>query len=141
MNKQAICAERVRHVPKQFSWVDQRLVRYGYTQRVSPSALALYLFLVVVGDGEGLSFYSDRAIVERLAFSQEAIVTARRELVAAGLIAYRQPLYQVLSLEDFPQRQESRRRAPQSTSSTATPSTSRLHSIAEVFAILGQERK
>lgn len=140
VTKQAICIERVRRVPKQFSWIDQRLVRHGYTRRVSPTSLALYLFLIVVGDSEGLSFYGDSSIAEHLAFPLQSVVTAREELLAAKLIAYRAPLYQVLSLEDFKQRAESRpvphTRFPQSTSISSRP-----HSIADVLAILIQEKK
>ena len=53
------CPERLRHVPRQFSWIDQRLVRNRLIQGPSPRALALYLFLCTVADAEGLSYYSD----------------------------------------------------------------------------------
>ena len=97
--KRVLRPERLRQVPRQFSWIDQRLVRDGYLSRCSAEGLALYLFLVTVGDAQGLSYYGEKAIERSLALNIESIVLARAELVHAGLIAYERPLYQVLSLE------------------------------------------
>ena len=33
IKKRVLCPERLRKVPAQFSWVDQRLVRQRYLQR------------------------------------------------------------------------------------------------------------
>ena len=53
--KRVLCPERLRQIPAQFSWVDHRLVREHYLERCDPPAMALYLFLVTVGDEQGLS--------------------------------------------------------------------------------------
>lgn len=98
--KRILCRERVRRVPRAFSWVDHRLVRNGHISRCSHEALALYLFLVTVSDAEGLSYYSDAAICRLLNMESAMLASARRELRKIGLIAYRHPLYQVLSLDD-----------------------------------------
>jgi len=86
-------------VPRQFSWIDQRLVRDGHTARCSAEALALYLFLVTVADAQGLSYYGEKALENHLSFRRETLTRARNDLVAAGLIAYERPVYQVLSLD------------------------------------------
>ena len=99
VSKRLVDAARRRRVPRQFSWIDQRLVRDGHIGRCSHGALALYLFLVTVCDAEGLSYYAERSLCERLNMSAEALWKARHELVKAGLIAYEHPLYQVLALE------------------------------------------
>lgn len=96
--KRVLCRERLRHVPEQFSWIDQRLVRDRYICRVSHRALALYLFLVTVADAQGLSYYGDQALSQLLSLDPASLIRARQELVAASLIAYQRPLYQVLSL-------------------------------------------
>ena len=96
--KRILCPERLRHVPRRFSWIDQRLVRDGYCARCGPHALALYLLLLTVADAEGLSYYSDRTAAGLLAMSQAELHEARRRLVQTGLIAYEAPLYQVLNL-------------------------------------------
>ncbi|OQW95437.1 MAG: hypothetical protein BWK77_07435 [Verrucomicrobia bacterium A1] len=97
--KRLLDADRRRRVPRQFSWVDQRLVRDGYFGRCTHGALALYLFLVTVCDAEGLSYYAERSLCERLKVSAAALRDARNELCCAGLVAYEHPLYQVLDLD------------------------------------------
>jgi len=96
--KRILCPERLRRVPQAFSWVDHRLVRDRHISRCSHEALALYLFLVTVADAEGLSYYSDSSVGQLLDMNESMLASARRDLCRAGLIAYRNPLYQVLSL-------------------------------------------
>ena len=86
-------------MPPQFSWIDQRLVRDRHIHGRSSDALALYLFLCTVADAQGASYYSDSSTARLLGFGSAQLRAARGELVAAGLIAWRTPFYQVLSLE------------------------------------------
>jgi hypothetical protein len=97
--KRVLCPQRLRRVPPQFSWIDHRLVRDNHIHRRSAEALALYLFLVTVADGQGLSYYADKTICRLLPLDLFAVARARQELIAAGLIAYERPLYQVLALD------------------------------------------
>src|SRR4051812_46069348 len=97
--KRLLRPDRLRQVPAQFSWLDQRLVRDGHIRRCNAHALALYLMLVTVADSRGLSYYGDASISRLLSMSPDQLALARAELIGAGLIAYAQPLYQVLSLE------------------------------------------
>ena len=99
MDKHLLDPERLRKIPPQFSWIDQRLVRERHIERLSHAADALYLFLVTVADARGLSFYSERSIGRYLAMAADGLDHARKELLRADLIAYRKPLYQVLSLD------------------------------------------
>jgi hypothetical protein len=91
--------DRLRHVPRQFSWIDQRFVRHRHITRCRPPALALYLLLVIVADEQGLSYYSDGTAAALLSISKNELKTARGELLQLGLIAYMAPYYQVLSLD------------------------------------------
>lgn len=100
--KPILCPERLRHMPRQFSWIDQRLVRDCHIQGRSPEALALDLFLCTVADAQGASYYSDATAGKLLSSSPARLREARAELPAAGLIAYNTPSYQVLSLESKP---------------------------------------
>ena len=109
--KRVLCPQRLRQVPPQFSWIDHRLVRDRHIRGRSAEALALYLFLVTVADGRGLSYYSDPTISRLLPLDIPALARARRELVAARLIAYQKPLYQVLAL-DGPAREAPARDGP-----------------------------
>ena len=87
-------------MPAQFSWVDQRLVRDRHLDRLDVYAAALYLFLVTVADARGLSWYGDASISVRLSMDTGRLRQARGDLVRAGLLAYADPLYQVLALGD-----------------------------------------
>ena len=99
VQKHLICPQRIRKIPKQFSWLDHRLVRDHYIDRCSHSAAALYLFLVTVADAQGLSYYSDLVISQRLDMDTNTLAQTRKELIRIGLIAYQKPLYQVLALD------------------------------------------
>ena len=100
--KPILCPGRLRRVPRQFSWIDQRLVRDRHIQGRSPEALALYLLLCTVADAQGASYYSDATVGGLLSLSSARLREARAELLAAGLIAWRAPFYQVLGLEAGP---------------------------------------
>ncbi len=102
MNKVVLCPQRVRRIPAQFSWVDQRLVRHRYLERAESQAWALYLFLVTVADAQGLSYYADQTLCRRLAFDSAQLARARQRLQHLGLLAYSKPLYQVLCLDPPP---------------------------------------
>jgi len=97
--KRLLCPHRLRRVPAQFSWIDQRLVRDKHIGRVSHPALAIYLFLLTVADAQGLSYYSDTSIGNMLHIDVDTLQRARRELIAADLISYQSPLYQILALD------------------------------------------
>jgi hypothetical protein len=99
MRKTLLIPARRRRVPRQFSWIDQRLVRERHIGRCTAEALALYLFLVTVADAEGLSFYGDGAIAALLGWPEAQVRAARAGLMRADLIAFQAPLYQVLSLD------------------------------------------
>jgi len=86
-------------VPCRFSWIDQRLVRDRHITRCKSDALALYLLLCTVADAEGLSYYSDATAAGLLSLPIAKLREARSQLVAAGLIAYQAPFYQILSLD------------------------------------------
>jgi hypothetical protein len=118
------CPERLRHVPRQFSWIDQRLVRNRHIQGPTPRALALYLFLCTVADAEGLSYYSDASTGALLTCCGSELRAARAELVATGLIAYQSPFYQVLSLEP---------RTAAAVATAAEPRIGDVRSIGEIF--------
>jgi hypothetical protein len=99
MKKRVLNPDRLRKVPPQFSWIDHRLVREHYFLRCDHSAWALYLFLASVADAEGLSYYSDASLTRHLKMDRLGLSASRAQLIQAGLIAYENPLYQVLSLE------------------------------------------
>ena len=96
MYKKLIHPERLRKTPANFSWIDHRLVHQGHLKHLNPDSIALYLFLVSVGDSQGLSYYSENGISKLLTL--ESVSSCRRELLQADLIAYANGVYQVLEL-------------------------------------------
>ena len=102
MHKRPISLAKLRRVPPQFSWVDQRLVRDHYIDQLSPQACALYLFLVTVADVQGLSYYADPSLCQRLSMTGPELHQARQALITQDLVAYQRPLSQVLALDAAP---------------------------------------
>ncbi len=98
-HKFPICPDRIRSIPEQFSWVDHRLVRDRHIELISHEAAALYLFLITVADCQGLSYYADASLCERLAMDAATLASARACLLKYRLVAYKRPLYQVLALD------------------------------------------
>ena len=99
LQKRVLCSQRLRRVRRPFGWVDARLIREDWLRDCSPTAWALYLFWVTVADAQGLSYYADQSVAQRLRIPAEAVSTGRAELLRAGLLAYEPPLVQVLSLD------------------------------------------
>jgi len=97
--KRVLVGSRLRRIPAQFSWLDQRLVRDRHIERCDTHACTLYLFLVTVADAQGLSYYAECSIVRRLSMDLMRLREARADLMRLGLIAYEVPLYQVLALD------------------------------------------
>ena len=96
--KRLLLPQRLRHVPEQFSWIDQALVQRHLIDRCDARAAALYLFLVTVADAQGLSYYGSSSLMQRLHLSTEELGAARRQLIDLELVAFEAPLYQVLAI-------------------------------------------
>ena len=98
VEKRPVVPDRIRKVPDGFSWVDRRFVRDGLIAPLSRAEIVLYFFLAAVADREGLSYYGDATLAALLKLTPGDLEGARRGLVAADLIAFARPLYQVLSI-------------------------------------------
>ena len=88
------------------------MVRERSIDQLSPEACALDLFLVTVADAQGLSFYSERSLCQRLSMTPAVLRQARQALIARALVASQRPLYQILALERDAMRSAAERRAP-----------------------------
>lgn len=101
MKKRILSHHRLRKIPDQFSWIDQKFVLNGHVERCSPSALALYLILVTVADSSGISYYGDTRLCQMISIEAVPLSQARNNLICNQLIAYEKPFYQVLDLRDL----------------------------------------
>ncbi len=123
IHKHLLRPDRLRHIPPSFSWVDPRLVRHDYLRRAAPRTWALYLFLVIVADVQGLSYYSDAAIARHLNLDPPELSAARQQLLQVDLIAYQKPLYQVLALPE----------TPRGSAASINPRTGQTRSVADIL--------
>ena len=112
-SKRVLDPERVRKIEGSFSWIDHRFITGGFLRDLSTLEILLYLFLVAVSDRNGLSFYYDDRMASLLKIDLPALGQAREGLVLRSLLAYKPPLYQVLSLPPHPMVLPSRERRSQ----------------------------
>jgi len=99
IDKRPIRPHLIRQVPEQFSWVDHRLVRERYIDYISHRAATLYLFLITVGDAQGVSYYGEATLQKRLSMDSASLTEARNDLIRQQLVAFKKPVYQVLALD------------------------------------------
>jgi hypothetical protein len=74
----------------------------GFLAALGQKQLLLYLFLVVVSDRNGLSFYSYDRICTLLELDLDEYITARDSLIEKDLLAFDGSLFQVLELPPKP---------------------------------------
>jgi len=98
ISKQPIVPERIRKISGSFSWIDHRLLTDGFLTSMSRHEILLYFFLVLVGDKNGISFYSYDNICQLLKIELDDYIQARDLLLKRSLIACHQGRFQVLSL-------------------------------------------
>lgn len=103
--KKPIKAHRARRLPASYSWVDHRLMREGFLEDLEVEEIALYFFLILVGDNQGLSYYGDKTVCKSLSIEFEQLYQSRMGLLEHDLIDYAPPLYQVLELPESPLKQ------------------------------------
>lgn len=101
MRPNPLRCERLRILEKPFAWIPFRLITEGHFNNLTDNAKLVYLFLCLVADNKGLSFYGIRRISTYFELTTEQIIIARKELIKKDMIAYDGRLYQVLSLPSF----------------------------------------
>jgi hypothetical protein len=83
---------------KSYSIIDHKVFHEGYLHRLSHESLILYLFLVIVGDKDGRSFYGEGAIRGILRLGEEEFYQARIELLKEDLIDYQSPYWWIKNI-------------------------------------------
>ncbi len=102
MKKKVLNLERIRRIDGGFSFIPHRFLTDGFLASLDQKELLLYLFLILVSDRHGLSFYSYDSICSLLEITADQYVNARNGLMDKDLIAFDGTLFQVLDLPAKP---------------------------------------
>jgi hypothetical protein len=102
MDKSPLDPARVRKITGSFAFLAHRFIRDGFWTSLSHHELLLYVFLILVADRNGLSYYSFDKLCALLQLSRDDYLLARNALIKTDLIASDGHLFQVLSLPPTP---------------------------------------
>jgi len=102
ITKTPLDQDRVRKIAGSFAFVEHRFLRSGFFSVLTHHELLLYVFLVLVADRNGLSYYSYDKICILLKITLDDYIIARDGLIEKDLIAFNGHLFQVLSLPKRP---------------------------------------
>lgn len=100
ISKSPIIPQRIRRITGSFSWLDHRLLHHGFIERMQTNDIALYFFLVLVGDKNGVSYYGYDRMCGLLKLSVDELIHARDRLIEMSLLAFDNGRYQVLALPE-----------------------------------------
>jgi len=104
IKKKILVPDRVRRIDGGFSFIPHRFLADGFLTSLSQKEILLYLFLILVSDRHGLSFYSYDSICSLLQITADEYIDARNALIKKELIAFDGAIFQVLDLPPKPMR-------------------------------------
>lgn len=98
--------KNIRNIKGSFAWLDHRLIRNGYIDVMTHQDMALYLFLALAADKNGVSFYRKEKICDAIALNFKQFEIAKDRLINMNLIAFEpysaispNGFYQILPIE------------------------------------------
>lgn len=94
--------DRIRRAAGGFAFVPNRFLHDGFFASLDHAERSLYLFFVLAGDRNGVSFYGHDRICATLEVSLDDYIAARNGLIAKDLVAFDGSRFQVLSLPAAP---------------------------------------
>lgn len=80
--------KNIRNIKGSFAWIDHRLMRNGFIEVMTHQDMVLYLFLVLVADKNGVSFYRKEKICQAVSLDYNQFEIAKDRLVNMNLIAF-----------------------------------------------------
>ena len=102
IRKRILNPHRVRRINGGFSFIPHRFFTDGFLASLSQKELLLYLFLILVSDRYGLSYYAYDSICSLLQLTLDQYIEARNGLMDKDLIAFDGTVFQVLDLPAKP---------------------------------------
>jgi hypothetical protein len=109
IRKKILNPGRVRRINGSFSFIPHRFLTDGFLASLTQQEILLYLFLVLVSDRHGLSYYAYDSICSYLHLAIDDYVEARDGLIEKDLISCNGTLFQVLDLPAKPTNQSLRK--------------------------------
>jgi len=100
IEKNSIDPHRIRKITGSFAFIQHRFLRDGFWASLDHHQLLLYMFLIIVADRNGLSYYSYDKICTLLGICVDDYIFARNALINKDLLAFDGNLFQVLSLPE-----------------------------------------
>lgn len=109
IKKKILNSNRIRRIDGGFSFIPHRFIADGFLTYLDQIEILLYLFLCIVSDRYGLSFYSYDTICSYLQLTLEELHEATDGLVEKDLIDFDGTIFQVLdlplkSVQNFPKK-------------------------------------
>jgi len=98
IRKEILNPKRIRKINGSFAFIEHCF--RDWIKPLSPDELLVYFFLVLAADDQGLSYYGPDTICSQLKIGIHQYRQALKGLIARDLVAYREPLFQVLSLPE-----------------------------------------
>lgn len=102
MKKKVLDPHRIRKINGSFAFIEHRFLRAGFFETLTHNELLLYLFLTLVSNQDGISWYPYDKICAILKWILDEYVDARNGLIFKNLIAFDGHVFQVLDLPDQP---------------------------------------
>ena len=94
--------DRIRRIQRGFAVIPNRFLHEGFFASLSHVERSLYVFLVLAGDRNGVSFYAYDRICSVLEITSDDYLVVRNTLIDKDLIAFDGRRFQVLSLPPQP---------------------------------------
>jgi len=102
IKKAPLVPDRIRKIEGGFGFIPTRFLTGGYFASLSQHEKLIYFLLVLAGDRDGLSYYSQDKMSSLLELSLDEFLEARNGLIRKSLLAFNGLIFQVLSLPAKP---------------------------------------
>ena len=102
ISRAPIRPDRIRDTRGGFAFIPGRFLRDGFFASLDHRDRSLYLFLVLAGDRNGVSYYGQDRICSLLEMHLDEYLVVRDSLIAKDLVAFDGTRFQVLSLPPTP---------------------------------------
>jgi hypothetical protein len=103
----------LRRPPRGFGWLDAKLLKDGWLQKLGPEPTAVLVLLALAADQHGASFYGRERMADRLSMDRETIDRALARLLQLGLVEHRpwqaghpDGIWQIMPLPQAPSRSD-----------------------------------